>query len=48
MVGGGVAWWAHVGGFAAGVLFLQVFKCKDWERPAVQSARKIRRIQKWQ
>ena len=44
--GGGVAWWAHVGGFAAGVLLLQVFKCKDWERPAVQSAKKIRRIQK--
>jgi membrane associated rhomboid family serine protease len=47
-VGGGVAWWAHVGGFAGGVLLLQVFKCKDWERPAVQSARKIRRIQKRQ
>jgi len=45
-VGGGVAWWAHVGGFAAGVIFLQVFRCKDWQRPAVQPVRKIRRIQR--
>jgi len=43
MAGGGVAWWAHVGGFAAGVLFLQVFRCKDWQRPVVPS-RRIRRL----
>jgi hypothetical protein len=43
LVGGGVAWWAHVGGFAAGVLLLQVFRCKDWQRPVVPS-RKIRRL----
>ena len=43
IVGGGVAWWAHVGGFAAGVLFLQVFRCKDWQRPVVPSKR-IRRL----
>jgi len=42
--GGGVAWWAHVGGFAAGVLFLQVFRCKDWQRPVVPSSRRIRRL----
>jgi len=45
-VGGGVAWWAHVGGFAAGVIFLQVFRCKDWQRPAVPSKRGIRRLQR--
>ena len=42
--GGGVAWWAHVGGFAAGVVFLQIFRCKDWRRPEVQPAKRIRRI----
>lgn len=46
MVGGGVAWWAHVGGFVAGVFLLQVFRCKDWQRPVVQSPRKIRRLQR--
>jgi len=44
MVGGGVAWWAHVGGFVAGVLLLQVFRCKDWQRPVIQSEKRIRRI----
>ena len=46
MVGGGVAWWAHVGGFAAGVALLQVFRCKDWQRPVIQSEKKIRRIRR--
>ena len=45
-VGGGVAWWAHVGGFASGVLLLQVFRCKDWQRPEVQPKRSIRRLQR--
>ena len=45
-VGGGVAWWAHVGGFAAGVILLQVFRCKDWQRPEVQPRRSIRRLQR--
>ena len=44
MMGGGVAWWAHVGGFVAGVVLLQVFRCKDWQRPVVKSEKKIRRI----
>ncbi len=44
MAGGGVAWWAHVGGFAAGVILLQVFRCKDWQRPVIQSEKKIRRL----
>lgn len=43
VAGGGVAWWAHVGGFAAGVLFLHVFRCKDWQRPVVPS-RRVRRL----
>ena len=42
--GGGVAWWAHVGGFVAGVALLQVFRCKDWQRPVIQSEKRIRRI----
>ncbi len=46
MAGGGVAWWAHVGGFAAGVMLLQVFRCKDWQRPVVPSERRIRRLQR--
>jgi membrane associated rhomboid family serine protease len=46
MAGGGVAWWAHVGGFAAGVILLQVFRCKDWQRPVVPSERRIRRLQR--
>jgi membrane associated rhomboid family serine protease len=25
---GGVAWWAHVGGFVAGVVFLKVFSIR--------------------
>jgi membrane associated rhomboid family serine protease len=29
---GGVAWWAHIGGFVAGVLFLQVFKRREKKR----------------
>ena len=44
LAGGGVAWWAHVGGFVAGVALLQVFRCKDWQRPVIQSPKMIRRI----
>ncbi len=31
--GGGIAWWAHVGGFAAGILLLPFFctkRCRTW------------------
>lgn len=31
---GGVAWWAHVGGFVAGVICLQFLKPRDGARPA--------------
>jgi len=39
-----VAWWAHVGGFAAGVILLQVFRSKDWQRPVIQSEKRVRRL----
>ena len=26
---GGVAWWAHIGGFAAGLILLPIFKRRD-------------------
>jgi len=41
---GGVAFWAHVGGFVAGVALLQLFRCQDWQRPMIQSGKRIRRI----
>jgi membrane associated rhomboid family serine protease len=44
IIGGGVAWWAHVGGFSAGVLLLQIFRCKDWQRPVIESEGRIRRF----
>lgn len=31
---GGVAWWAHIGGFAAGMLLQFVFKRSDYEPPS--------------
>jgi len=43
-VGGGVAWWAHVGGFVAGVMLLYVFRCKDWRRQPAPLERRIRRL----
>lgn len=46
MIGGGVAWWAHVGGFIAGVALLQVFRCKDWQRPVIRSEKRIRRLRR--
>jgi membrane associated rhomboid family serine protease len=29
---GGVAWWAHVGGFVAGIVLLKVFPIRGRER----------------
>ena len=43
---GGVAFWAHVGGFVTGVALLQIFRCKDWQRPVVQVEKKIRRLRR--
>lgn len=44
MAGGGVAFWAHVGGFIAGVFLLQFFRCKDWQRSPQTFGQKIRRL----
>lgn len=44
MAGGGVAFWAHVGGFVAGVALLRLFRCRDWQRPVIQPGKSIRRI----
>jgi membrane associated rhomboid family serine protease len=30
---GGVAWWAHIGGFAAGMLLVNVFKQRSYQPP---------------
>jgi len=46
ITGGGVAWWAHVGGFAAGVALLWFFRCKDWQRPVQSSSQRIRRLRR--
>ena len=43
---GGIAWWAHVGGFVAGVLLLRVFRHKDWQRPVFRSEKRIRRVRR--
>jgi len=43
---GGIAWWAHVGGFVAGVLLLGVFRHKDWQRPVFRSEKRIRRLRR--
>jgi len=43
---GGIAWWAHVGGFVAGVLLLRVFRHKDWQRPVFRSEKRIRRLRR--
>ncbi|QCQ22840.1 rhomboid family intramembrane serine protease [Desulfoglaeba alkanexedens ALDC] len=37
---GGIAWWAHIGGFGAGVLLLRVFKVR-------RTARTIRPVRRW-
>jgi membrane associated rhomboid family serine protease len=41
---GGIAWWAHVGGFVAGVLLLRLFRQKDWQKPVFRSDKKYRRF----
>jgi membrane associated rhomboid family serine protease len=43
---GGIAWWAHVGGFVAGVLLLKLFRQKDWQRPVFRSEKRICRIRR--
>jgi membrane associated rhomboid family serine protease len=43
---GGIAWWAHVGGFVAGVLLLRLFRQKDWQRPVFRTEKRIRRFRR--
>ena len=53
--GGGVAFWAHIGGFIAGAVLIQIFKDKDllaqhpyhgWrqQRSPTQNWRRVRRL----
>jgi len=44
MAGGGVAFWAHVGGLVAGVALLRFFRCQDWQRPGLRSEKRVRRL----
>jgi membrane associated rhomboid family serine protease len=37
---GGVAWWAHIGGFGAGMLLINLFK----EKPKVRGYKRRLRI----
>jgi membrane associated rhomboid family serine protease len=43
---GGIAFWAHVGGFVAGVLLLGLFRQKDWQKPVFRSEKRIRRYRR--
>jgi len=43
---GGIAFWAHVGGFVAGVLLLGLFRQKDWQRPVFRTEKRIRRYRR--
>jgi membrane associated rhomboid family serine protease len=43
---GGIAFWAHVGGFVAGVLLLGLFRQKDWQRPIFRAEKRIRRYRR--
>ncbi len=31
--GGGIAWWAHIGGFISGILYLKLFYTRKYRRP---------------
>jgi membrane associated rhomboid family serine protease len=41
---GGVAWWAHLGGFASGALLVFLFRRQDWRRELTRRASGMRRI----
>ena len=41
---GGVAWWAHVGGFGAGVLLVHFFRQEKLCQPYRRTAKRVRRI----
>jgi membrane associated rhomboid family serine protease len=44
---GQVAWWAHVGGFLAGVFLVHFFRRKDWRRTAGRTRVKMQRYGKY-
>ena len=41
---GGVAWWAHVGGFGAGVLLVHFFRQEKLCQPYRRTAQRVRRL----
>lgn len=41
---GGVAWWAHIGGFAAGMFLVWFFRKKGWQRAVGRPSRRPQRI----
>jgi len=43
---GGVAWWAHIGGFGAGALLIHFFRSRDWRRIASRPPIRLKRIRK--
>lgn len=43
---GGVAWWAHIGGFAAGVILIRFFRRKDWQQVIARPPIRIKRLNK--
>ena len=44
--GGGVAWWAHIGGFAAGVVLINFFRSKDWRRTVIRRPIRMKKLKK--
>lgn len=43
---GQVAWWAHVGGFLAGIFLIYFFRRRDWRRTTGRKRVKIQRYRK--
>ena len=46
--GGGVAFWAHIGGFAVGIVFVKVFERSDRMRAHTRQAWRPRDARGWQ
>jgi len=43
---GGVAWWAHVGGFGSGALLVLLFRQRDWRRTLTRREKKVERLRR--
>jgi hypothetical protein len=41
---GGVAWWAHIGGFGSGALLVFLFRRRDWRRILTRRPVKVQRL----